>query len=210
MARNTKDKNTIEKTGITFLYDNGEEKIIQFEDIPEMEKKLVDEHFKNFVEVKSFEDVAKSPKWSKPHIGLHEDGYYTTFYKETNVNFKRFIQAKLTKEELTKFSKDYKADLLTCNAFLRNIAIDGEKVSVSKVKETLNTINNEILHITLTLTNDNDEEYTLTCTNQMVRVMLVDKAKSTKDVSGFKTIKVVDLFEVILRGLSMKYNVSKE
>ena len=195
---------------LTFVDEDGNEKTFKEEDLPKMNQELVKEHFKKFVDETTFAEVAENPVWNIPYIGKHETGVYKVFTRETGVNFKRFILEKFTKEEMQEYAKTYRSDLLTCNAFLRNIAIDKQLVKVHAVKDTLNNINNELLHVFLTCTNDNDEEYQLTCTNTMVRVMLVDKAKSNTNVDGFKQVKIADLFEVVLKGLSKKYLANKE
>ena len=190
---------------------------IDFSDIKTLEKKIKDESFKYFVYLTSFNDACMSGKWNMPYIGLHEGDessdmkdYFTVFYRETSINFKRFISEKYGKEELKELSKKYQKEIRICNAFLNHIAVDSEKVDVSDVKTALNDLNESELHIELKCTDDNDKEYILTCTNKMVRVKLVNDAKENVDVSGFKTVKITDMISVIVSGLSKIYHARND
>ena len=189
----------------TFINEKDEEIIIDEEAIETEEKRIYNLYFDAYAKKTSFEEMAKNPVWQAPHIGMHEDGTLRIFTDERRVNTKRFIQAKIGKEELKEYSTKCKKEISICNAFLNNIAIDGEKVSVSCVKDKLNAINDSVLNIYLSCTDDNDEQFILTCTNKMVRVMLVDKAKANASVTGFKTLKIADFIDVIVSGLSKEY-----
>lgn len=218
MARNQKNTNTnentnssiIEKTFYTFIDESGEEIQIDMEGIKEKEKEIFRKRFDSFAEKTTFNDVCMNPVWDSPYIGMHESGKLKVFTKESNVNMKRFISSKFAKEELKELEKKYRPEIKVCNAFLNHIAIDGEKVSVNDVKEKMNLLNDTLLRIHLTLTDSDDKEYILSCTNKMVRIMLVDMAKSNSDVSGFKRIKIADFINVIMTGLSKEYNARKD
>lgn len=212
---NVENKSPVKET-ILFKDGDGNEKMISFDDVKRIEKEIKDKTFKSFVNGTSFNDACKSGKWNLPYIGLHEQDetsdseYLTVFYRETGINFKRFISEKYGKEELKDLSKKYQKEIRICNAFLNHIAVDGEKVDVSDVKTALNDLNESELHIELKCTDDNDKEYTLTCTNKMVRVKLVNDAKENVDVSGFKTVKITDMISVIVSGLSKIYHARND
>lgn len=228
MAKKNTNTNTINNDNVNVSIENngnkvlfkdvdGSDTLIDFSDIKTLEKKIKDESFKYFVSLTSFNDACTSGKWNMPYIGLHEGNessgmkeYFTVFYRETSINFKRFISEKYGKEELKELSKKYQKEIRICNAFLNHIAVDGEKVDVSDVKTALNDLNESELHIELKCTDDNDKEYILTCTNKMVRVKLVNDAKENVDVSGFKTVKITDMISVIVSGLSKIYHARND
>lgn len=196
---------------IVFNDRNGNDIVIDYSMVHDFEKKIIDKYFDLFANETSFHVACMTGKWLAPKIGLHdkdethEKEYMTIFFESKNINWKKFINAKFTPEELKELSATHKNALKTCNSFLNNIAIDGEKVDVSMVKDTLNKFNDDVLKINLKCMNDNDESYTLTATNKMVRIKLVDSAKENSDISGFKKIKIIDLINVIVSGLSKTY-----
>lgn len=212
---NVENKSPVKET-ILFKDGDGNEKMISFDDVKRIEKEIKDKTFKSFVNETSFNDACKSGKWNLPYIGLHEQDetsdseYLTVFYRETGINFKRFISEKYGKEELKELSNKYKKEIRICNAFLNHIAVDGEKVDVSDVKRALNELNESELHINLSCVDDNDNEYTLSCTNKMVRVKLVNDAKENIDISGFKTVKITDMISVVVSGLSKIYHTRND
>lgn len=196
---------------IVFNDRNGNDIVIDYSMVHDFEKEIVEKYFDSFANETSFHVACMTGKWLAPKIGLHdkdemhEKEYMTLFFESKNINWKKFINAKFTPEELKELSATQKDVLKVCNSFLNNIAIDGEKVDVSMVKETLNKFNDDVLKINLVCMNDNDEPYTLTATNKMVRIKLIDSAKENNDISGFKKIKIVDLINVIVSGLSKTY-----
>lgn len=204
------------KGTITFIDGDGNDTLINFSDIKKTEKEIKNNAFKSFVNQTSFHEACESGKWNQPYIGLHEKDersdseYLTVFTKETGINFKRFITEKYGKDELKVLSEKYRKEIRICNAFLNHIAIDGEKVNVDDVKKALNELNESELHIKLSCVDDNDNEYTLSCTNKMVRVSLVDMAKANIDISGFKTVKITDMISVIVSGLSKVYHARND
>ena len=199
-----------------FIDGDGNDTMINFSDVKKTEKEIKDNAFKFFVNHTSFNDACESGKWNMPYIGLHDKDersdseYLTVFTKETSINFKRFISEKYGKDELKALSEKYRKEIRICNAFLNHIAIDGDKVNVDDVKKALNELNESELHINLSCVDDNDNEYTLSCTNKMVRVSLVDMAKANIDVSGFKTVKITDMISVIVSGLSKVYHARND
>ena len=191
--------------------------MIDYSDVHDLEKKIRNDLFKTFCENTSFSEACKTGKWNSPYIGMHEaddtsEGreYLTVFYRETGINFKRFVSGKYSNEELKVLNDRFKKEIRICNAFLNHIAVDKEKVDVSDVKSALNNLNDSELHINLTCVDDNDNEYKLTCTNKMVRVKLVNDAKENADISGFKRVKIVDMISVIVSGLSKVYNARND
>ena len=228
MARKNQNTNTIDtnkndsvmlesENNMLFRDGDGNDKMISFSDVKKLEKEIKDKAFKTFVANTSFHQACEVNKWNMPYIGLHEvdetsEGkeYLTVFYKETGINFRKFIAEKYGREELKALSETYRKEIRTCNAFLNHIAIDGDKVDVSDVKKALNDLNQSELNINLTCVDDNDNEYTLSCTNKMVRVSLVDMAKANIDISGFKTVKITDMISVIVSGLSKVYHARND
>ena len=201
---------------ILFCDIDGNDIMVNYDDIPEMEKRIRADAFKSFADATSFNDACMIGKWNVPYIGMHDiddahdSEYLTVFYRESGINFKRFVAEKYGKEMLKELSKKYQKEIRICNAFLNHIALDKEKIDVSDVKNALNTLNTEELHINLKCVDDNDNEYVLTCTNKMVRVKLVNDAKENADVSGFKSVKITDMISVIVSGLSKTYHARND
>lgn len=190
---------------IVFVDEDGTESVIEYNAVPEKEKAIVDKAFKAFVSGSSFDSIAHNMKWNAPHIGMHEDGKLHVFYSEKNVPVKKYVSESFSDIEIATFKANYKNEVRICNQFLSDIATGKGIVDVKAVKNALNNINSGYLHINLECINDNDEAYTLSCTNTMVRVRLIDKARANKMSSGFKAIRIVDLIAFFVEALANEY-----
>ena len=213
MARNNnksnEEKNVIvteeKKNQYVFIDEDGTESMIDYDSIPEKEKDIVSKAFKAFVAGSSFDSIAHNMKWNAPHIGLHEDGKLHVFYSEKNVPVKKYVMESFSDIQLASFKADFKNEVRICNQFLSDIASGKGIIDVKNVKNALNNINRDYLHINLECTNDNDEKYSLSCTNTIVRVRLIDKARANKLSSGFKAIRIVDLIAFFIEALASEY-----
>ena len=202
------EKNVIteeKKNQYVFVDIDGTESMIDYDSIPEKEKNIVAEEFKAFVAGSSFDSIAHNMKWNAPHIGMHEDGKLHIFHSEKNVPVKKYVVESFSDIQLASFKNEFRNEVRICKNFLSDIASGKGINDVKAVKEALNNINRDYLKINLVCTNEYDEEYTLSCTNTIVRVRLIDKARANKLSSGFKSIKIVDIIAFFIEALASEY-----
>lgn len=207
VAQEIKNQEVAQNEKIRFLNpDTNEIELLSDIELQEKAKSIMTSEFNAFASITSWNDACLSGKWNSPYIGKHENGYMTVFHKEARINFKRFIKTKLSTDEIKELAKKHSDEVKTANLFLNNIAVNKGLVSIASVKEMLNAINSESLYIELNCFNSDDEEYTLSVTNQMVRVMLVDRARANNTASNLKSVSIVDLIDILCSGLSMEYH----